>query len=142
MTIAEMEDRLPAGFHDAKLLSVAIDYEKSQAEIEFDLWTPTDEEIETYARAKLTLSELQYFIIEPPAMNEVLNVAEHDLSSVDGFVTAGFPGHAESIPQTIAGKFAHSLFVFNWNSSIHLAAGSAELEPTSLIEEREAADQV
>ena len=63
MTMAEIEGRLPAGFHDATLLNVAIDYEKLEARIEFKLWLPNEAERETYARATLLLENIQYLII-------------------------------------------------------------------------------
>ncbi len=142
MTIAEIENRLPAGLHDAKLLKIVIDYEKLEAEIEFKVWIPTEQHAEKYARAILTLSGLQYLIIEPPGVDVQTNMGEHDLTSVDGFVTASFRGISANVPQPIVGNFAHSLFAYNWNSSIHIAASSAKLDPETLLDHSEAANEI
>ena len=140
MTMAEIEGRLPAGFHDATLLNVAIDYEKLEARIEFKLWLPNEAERETYARATLLLENIQYLIIEPPSLNTYINRAEHDESTVDGYITNS--RGADVVPPLCDGMFAYSLFVFNWNSSIHVAATSAKLEPENLLEPRETSNEV
>jgi hypothetical protein len=141
MTMAEIEDRLPAGFHDAELLNLSIDYLQAQAKIDFRLWMPTDQEIETYAAASLHLEGLQYLIIQPPQANGgYATDGEQYQSSVDGYVTASSPENNAGVPEVHAGKFAHSLFVFGWNSSIHIAAAAARLEPESLLGSEVSAD--
>ncbi len=138
--MAEIESRLPAGFHDAELISLSIDYEKSQATIQFNLWMPSDKEFEGYAKAELRLDGLQYLIIEPPAMNIYIHRAEHDASPVDGYVTASRSLERMVLPPACEGNFAHSLFVFNWEASIHIAAKSAKLEPEALLQKSESAN--
>jgi hypothetical protein len=144
MTMAEIEDRLPAGFHDAELLNLSIDYVESTARIDFSLWTPSDEETEKYSAASLFLQGLQYLIIEPPLPNGGYNTdGEQYQSSVDGYVAADKPGSASvPLPATHAGKFSHSLFVFGWNASLHIAAASARLDPESLLQIEKGADAV
>jgi len=142
MTMVEIEARLPASFHDAELLNLSIDYVSAQARLDFRLWMPTDEETETYSPASLYLEGLQYLIIQPPLPNSYSTNGEQYLSSVDGYVTATSPMNAVGVPEVHAGKFAHSLFVFGWNSSIHIAATSARLEPESLLESESSADAI
>jgi hypothetical protein len=140
MTMAEIEDRLPAGFHDAELLNLSIDYVRAEAKLDFSLWMPCEEERERYSAASLYLEGLQYFIIEPPLPSAYSTNGEQYQSSVDGYVTATSPPNLEGFPEVHAGKFAHSLFVFGWNSSIHIAAASARLEPETLLEPETSAD--
>jgi len=134
MTMSDIERRLPAGFHDAKLLALDIDYTSSSARFDFDLWTPTDEEAETYARASIFIQSFQYIVVEKPLTGSGQQNPNHSQSSVDGYTTAEHPGHGESLPTLNDGHFAHSLFVYGWNSSIHIAAVSASLEPAELLE--------
>ena len=144
MTMGEIESRLPAGFHDAELLNLSIDYSRAEAKIEFSLWTPSEEETEHYSAASLSLEGLQYLIIEPPLPNGGYKTdGEQYQSSVDGYVAAEHPSSvAVNLPDTHEGKFSHSLFVFGWNASIHIAAASARLEPATLLEGESRADAV
>jgi hypothetical protein len=135
MTMAEIEERLPAGFHDAELLNLSVDYVRSEAKLDFSLWTPSEEEREKYSAASLYLEGLQYLIIEPPSTE-----GEHYQSCVDGYVSAKSRFPIEGLPAAQEGKFAHSLFVVGWNSSIHIGAASARLEPATLLEPESSAD--
>ena len=138
MTMAEIEQRLPNGFHDAELLAINVDYVSRQARLDFKLWVDVEEIREEYASATLFLDDFQYVVVEPPRPDNW----QHDQSSVDGFATSAHSGIAIGLPRPAVGKFAHSLFVVNWNASIHIAASSARLAPSELLDLLDNNDEV
>jgi hypothetical protein len=73
MTLEELADTLPNGFHDAQVSSVSIDYVEREARLNIDLWVGVpseDEELrEAYREGELKLSGLLYWVIEPPDAN-------------------------------------------------------------------------
>ena len=142
MTMVEIEARLPSGFHDAELLTLAIDYARSEAKIDFRLWSASEDESEAKDAASLHLESLQYLVIEPPKPDGYNKNDEHNQSAVSSYVSAEHPFIAAGLPVLQPGKFAHSLFVVNWNSSIHFAAASVRLEPATLLEPESSADAV
>ena len=71
MTLTNLINTLPNGFHDAIMKSVMLDYQKHEARIEFMIWVgdleAKDEEIrEAHEEADLILKGLSAWIIEPP----------------------------------------------------------------------------
>jgi hypothetical protein len=132
MTLEQLEDSLPNGFHDADIESITVDYVSKSAVLRMNLWTgdldaANEQEREACRRAELHLSDLVYFVIEPPD-------SKSDFKKKGGvWVTAGRheegkaplpPVAAELLP---AGGFAHWFFVIDWNSFISVAAMNAEL---------------
>ena len=68
MTMEEIAESLPNGFHDSSIVGVRLDYVQRTAEIDIELWlsSPDEADQEKYRRATLFISELIYFVIEPP----------------------------------------------------------------------------
>src|SRR5229473_1564672 len=71
MTLEQLENSLPNGFHDAEIESIAVDYVSKRAVIKMRLHTgdpgaANEDEREAYKQADLLLSELFYFVIDPP----------------------------------------------------------------------------
>jgi hypothetical protein len=71
MRLEEIEKSLPNGFHDSYIEKVSIDYPKQEASFSINIWTgdlsaKDKSEKETCRKASLTLSELHYFVVEPP----------------------------------------------------------------------------
>lgn len=67
MTLEELADTLPNGFHDAQVSSLSIDYIKREARLLIDLWvsdSPSDSEElrEAYRKGELKLSGLLYWV--------------------------------------------------------------------------------
>lgn len=124
-TIEEIAKSLPNGFHDSSILGVRLDYVQRTAEIDIELWFSSPDEVdqEKYRRATLFISELIYFVIEPPGHP---NISHGEASLVDGGSS-----EVESIsrlPNTLpSGGFTYWFFVSSWNCFIHVAALGAEI---------------
>ena len=60
MTLEEIDQSLPNGFHDSKILGVRLDYVQQTAEIDMELLFsgPDDVDTEEYRSATLSISEL------------------------------------------------------------------------------------
>ena len=67
MTIEEIAQSLPNGFHDSSIIGVRLDYAQRTAEIDMELWfsAPDEADQEKYRQSTLFISELIYFVIEP-----------------------------------------------------------------------------
>lgn len=132
MTLAEIEDALPNGFHDALLQCVNLDYSTRRAAVALRVCVgdpdgATEEEREAYKSAEIHLLDLVYFVIKPP------DPGCDYRARVALWVEAG-AADAESAPPPPmpldllpAGAFAYWFFVRDWNSFIHVAAIDASL---------------
>jgi hypothetical protein len=132
MTIEEIAQSLPNGFHDSSIKSVHLNYEQRTAEMDLVLWVAgaEDEDSELYQRATLFISDLVYFVIEPPGPPNVAHAAN---SLVDGGASelerAAYP-----LPKPLpSGVFTYWFFVSIWNSFIHIAASSAEIKLHEIV---------
>ena len=126
MTIEEIDQSLPEGFHDSSITAVRIDYMQRTAEIDMELCFsgPDDADTEKYRPATLSISELIYFVIEPPGHP---NTAHGKPSLVDGG-SSELDQAACELPKSLpAGAFTYWFFVSSWNSFIHVAALNAEI---------------
>lgn len=126
MTLEEIEQSLPNGFHDSTIAGVRLDYVQRTAEIDMELWMSgsDDEDIETYRPATLSITELIYFVIEPPG---VPNISHAEPSLVDGG-SSELERPAYRLPKPLpADAFTYWFFVNNWNAFIHVAALNAEI---------------
>ena len=126
MTLEEIEQSLPNGFHDSTISSVRLNYVQRTAEMDMELWMSgsDDEDIEKYRPATLSITELIYFVIEPPG---VPNTSHAEPSLVDGG-SSELEQSAYPLPKPLpAGAFTYWFFVSNWNAFIHVAASSAEI---------------
>ena len=126
-TLNEIEQSLPSGFHDSSISSVRIDYVQRTAELEMELWFagPLDEDPEQYRPATLSISDLIYFVIEPPGPPN----SSHDAPSLVDGGSAELERAAFRLPEPLpAGAFTYWFFVSNWNSFIHVAALTADLK--------------
>jgi len=132
-SLREIDDDLPNGFHDALLEAVTVSFASNSAELDLRLFVgdpaaATEEEREAYKRAKLRLSELVYFVVDPPApghecrKGNALRIDAGDATN-ESAPTAPKP---QSVLPTDA--FAYWFFVDQWNSFIHVAARSASLQ--------------
>lgn len=126
MTIEEIAQSLPNGFHDSSIIGVRLDYAQRTAEIDMELWFsgPDEADQEKYRQATLFISELIYFVIEPPGHP---NTSHAEPSLVDGG-SSEVEQSTSRLPKPLpAAAFTYWFFVNNWNSFIHVAALSAEM---------------
>jgi hypothetical protein len=133
MTLEELADTLPNGFHDAQVSGISLDYLKREASFTLDIWvgdssSQNERAREAYRSAELKLSGLLYCAIEPPdasypyAESGKLWVDAGALESADFRPSVQLP---ESLPD---GAFACWFFVQGWNSFIYVGAMEASLE--------------
>ena len=126
MTLEEIDLSLPNGFHDSKILGVRLDYVQLTAEIDLEILVsgPDDVDAEKYRPATLFISELIYFVIEPPGTPNISHAAP---SLVDGG-SSELEQFADRLPKPLpAGAFTYWFFVNNWNAFIHVAVLSADV---------------
>jgi hypothetical protein len=126
MTIEELEQQLPNGFHDSFLIAFRVDFATGSAFIELDL-DFDDPGPNMFRRKTLRLDGLSMFVVEP-----------RDLSSspstggrmwLDGCTSSEqiFPKLQSYKGSSTRGTFFYSFFLREWNSFIHIAATNAEL---------------
>jgi hypothetical protein len=127
MTIAELEDTLPNGFHDSHLVSVALDFSAGTCRIELDVdYDNPDPDV--FRRMRLDLKGLSFFAVEPPASQASLPFG--DTVWVSGYDTSEkmLPSLESYRKNAPAGSFFYSFFLYDSNCFIHLAAKEAALE--------------
>ena len=133
MNLRQIDDELPNGFHDALLEQVTMSFVSDRAEMELQLLVgdpdaATEEERETYRKARLALNELVYFVIDPPGPG-----SEHpNLKPLRIDAGEATDENPPASPKPLRGvpidAFAYWFFVVQWNSFIHVAARNASLE--------------
>jgi hypothetical protein len=127
MTLQEIDSSLPNGFHDSSIFGIRLDYVQRTVELDMELWVTGPHEVdqEKYRSATLFISELLYFVIEPPGPPNTTHAAP---SLVDGG-SSELEQTAYPLPKPLpAGAFTYWFFVSNWNAFIHIAALSADLK--------------
>ena len=133
MTLEELADTLPDGFHDAQISSVSIDYIKREARLIIDLSvgdpSSEDEELrDAYREGELKLSGLLYWVIEPPHANYPYAESKQLWVDAGALRSASFKPSVKLPEPLPAGAFASWIFVQDWNSFMFVAAMDASLE--------------
>lgn len=132
LTLVELENKLPNGFHDAEFFSFEVDYVAGVVKFHLNLlvgW-PGDPEPErqAYQEASLVVSGACFCSIQPP-------------DSTYNFLPDGKPicvsgdlakaDHLPSLPDLIAkcpgDTWSYRFFVHDWNAFIYIAGRDAEL---------------
>ncbi|MCU1285817.1 MAG: hypothetical protein JWO13_2167 [Acidobacteriales bacterium] len=131
MTIDEVEDTLPNGFHDAELHSIQIDYGAKIAKfvITADMTAP-DEAVEVNDRkVELIVSGLIFISIDAPDPSYPYTEKSY---RIGGFFSSGKEIEALKVQGINAalppGAFYNVAFVNDWNSFIHVTGMNAELK--------------
>lgn len=126
MTICEVEDTLPHGFHDARLLAIHFDWRDRTGFLELDVMVHEEHERTRYRRLRLVL--LNVVAVSIDHQNEV-PAETCDYLQVSSFQTTekqlrGF----DALPPEIQALYG-SLYVHEpWNNFIHVAAREARIE--------------
>jgi hypothetical protein len=130
MTIEDIEQLLPNGFHDSYITALHVNYAQRTVEMDMNIWVSNLETgggPDEYQPLKLSLSGLIYFVIEPPG-DLYLDTSKPWLVAGGSSEVATSPSQLpKSLP---AGAFTYWFFVNNWNSYIHIAALTANFETT------------
>ncbi len=126
MTIEEIAQSLPNAFHDSSIFGVRLDYVKRTAEIDMELWfsQPDEADQEKYRPATLLISELIYFVIEPPGYPNTMHAEPSLVDGGSSAVERSTSRLPESLPRQ---AFTYWFFVDSWNSFIHIAASDARI---------------
>jgi hypothetical protein len=126
MRIADLDRSLPNGFHDATLHSISARPDEGILEfgLQVSIGDPegTPEEQERYRPARLVLTGVTYFFIDPPGSRRdtwASRASRIDLCDSDPAVSQQF--------ETSGSSFAGRFFVTDWNAFIHFAAVDATL---------------
>lgn len=121
MNLFQLEDSLPNGLHDAKLRRVSIDYIERTAILELEIWVDDiDALLELYRPARITLSGLVSFVIEPPYHSYPFRDA--------GALTIDLSRPEKPFVAGCESESAFRLFISEFNSFIYADAPMAELE--------------
>ena len=149
MTWADLEQRLPNGFHDARLDEISINYRDRTAVFELEFWAVVDwpknspaEVPELYRRGRLTFSGLLACTMDVPnGEYQVPDACELwiDVAPADHTVLEHPSWPKESLPE---GAFKRGFYFLNDSASfVHVAAqdiGFEWLSPVRLLYEAEA----
>ena len=125
MTFAELDSTLPNGLHDAYLVGMTVSFETGTATLKLEILVSQPGEETRYENAEIRLSGLVALVIDGP---QEVSTESFPLP-IDSFETSEkeFPGLSR-FPQAVRTLF-YSLYVNDpWNSFIHIAATSAEIE--------------
>jgi hypothetical protein len=128
MTLEEIENTLPNGFHDARINKINLDYAKRVATFYLEIWVADSEEEtrENYRAAKLTLSGLLFCVIEAPDPKYPYH--EEKALWVDAGSSKLGDLSLTQLPEPLpSGAFTHWFFVNDWNAFIHVAATDAQI---------------
>lgn len=128
MTIEDIEQLLPNGFHDSYITALHVNYAQRTLEMDMKIWVSdleTGGDPDEYQPLKLSISGLIYFVIEAPGY----------LDTSKPWLVDGGSSEVETSPSRPpgplpTGAFTYWFFVNNWNSYIHIAALSANFETT------------
>src|SRR4029077_14515744 len=132
VTLDQLEDTLPNGFHDAEIFSLDLDYVGGIAKFHLNLlvgW-PDDPEPErqAYQEATLVVTGLCFCSIDPPYPNYPFRP--------DGkpICVSGDPAKSDHLPslpllakEFPPGTWCYRFFVHDWNAFIYIAARDAEV---------------
>ncbi len=129
MTLDDLAQDLPNGFHDAEVCKLTFDIAHRVATIELDVWigsmeAPPEFGRETYRPAELNLHGVAYLVIEAP--DPTYRYAKTGPVCVD----LCEPADSGQLPPAQAGEFAARFFVSDWNSFISVSARDAALRWT------------
>lgn len=130
VTLEELEDALPNGFHDAEIFSFELDYVAGIAKFHLNLlvgW-PDDPEPESqaYQEATLVVEGLCFCSIDPPYSTYPF------LPSGKPVLVAGAKAKDDAppfVPDLVAklpaGSWCYYFFVDDWNACINIAGRNA-----------------
>jgi hypothetical protein len=130
-SLREIEDLLPNGFHDARLIGFSVCLATNEAKFDLQIFVgdpdaDVAEEKEKYRNSTLLLQDLCYFVVDPPT--DGVNYSPQS-SRIDGGVAdEASPEALRPRKSTPDGAFAYWFYVEGWNSFIHIAAKVASLQ--------------
>ena len=136
MTLNEIDDSLPNGFHDAMIHNIQIDYVKREVLIKLDIWVgdmESDDETkrDEYQSGQIMISDLLYFVVEPPDSTYEYHKSSPlwvDAGPIEKLATKPSLKLPTPIPTD---SFGYYFYVQDWNAGFYIAAKSAQLNWTN-----------
>lgn len=128
MTIEEIANTLPNGFHDAQIKGIGINYIEREVTMDLELWVSDSvkDNSEDYREADMKLLGLLFLVMEPP--DPRYDFQEKKPLWVDAMPLEASKSTATQLPVVLPEKaFTYSFFVHDWNAFIHVAAMDASL---------------
>jgi len=132
MTLEELADTLPNGFHDSALQRLSVDYVRRAAHLEMSIKVGDSdglaEQRDDIRDARVEVSGLLFLVVDPPSTARGYDFkSPGELWVVDGYETRSIPEFTKLITPDLLGSlppeaFVHSFFISEWNSYIHIAA--------------------
>lgn len=129
MTLAELENILPNGLHDAELHSYAVDYAQQKLVLELTVWVGKMEDPiasrEAYRKGRIEISGLLFLAVEAPDADYPYGKSSPlTIDSCD--MTKNLePALLKSLPNDV---FLRSIWINEWNAFMHVAARSAAID--------------
>ena len=133
MTLKEVEQSLPNGFHDAEIEKLSLDYGSGTLSMSMKIWVGTMGTVdqEEYRSAEMRVNKLAWCSIQPPDPTYpfALNGNPLNVQGDDGL------GHCEELTPLVrqlpVGVSFYRFFVEEWNSFICIAGSDVKLRWTA-----------
>jgi len=131
MTLEELADTLPSGFHDSALKKLSFDYERRTVCMEMSLKVGDPdgplEQRDDVRDAQIDVTGVVFFVIDSPSSDATYDFQSGELWVVDAYETRSIPEFAKTIDKNLLDAvppdaFVQSFFVSEWNSYLHVAA--------------------
>lgn len=123
MTITEIEDQLPWGFHDAYLERLEADWVRRRLTLQVRVMVSERQDLDR--RARLLVEDLAHLIVEPPAEAPGDSKTTQGLW-IDSEGLSAAPSTSYTTPAS--GYFWHRFFVHSTSSSIYICGRTATFE--------------
>lgn len=124
MTLEEIEDSLPWGFHDAYLTRIETDWAQRQLALELRLMIAEHQETDQLAR--VTVTGLHFFVAFPPS--NPAGTPRHELPWIDAGPGRFSTDADVALPPTPEGHFLHHLYIREDWQTFYICARDASLE--------------
>ena len=138
MTLEQLEDKLPNGLHDAEICSITRDFEKETVTMVVNVLVglPGDsaEKRDDTRAASITFTDVRLFTIAPPTVLSACGVSGSISFHAERSKTGLLPAEIESDLQQC--NDLYSLYVYDWESYIHIATSGIRFEWNQTSEAR------
>ena len=135
MTLTELADSLPSGFHDSLLKALRVDFEQRVATISLSVTVGNPDSPpkrhDDRRDCEVQLLEVLFVVMDPPDHRYDFASAG-EVWITDGYDTSSISQLAQDMTKVLqalpSDAFAYSFFVNDWNSYIHVAARDCSLK--------------
>ena len=129
MTFEDIENSLPNGFHDSKILYFSLDAKTRTLTMRFSLWVGSMDDLnpEVYREIALTAQGISIFFVEPPDPTYPFSLDGQGLAAQGDFVDVKRSRFVSEQAGNVLKKLPsrasiYRFFLENWNSFLYVAA--------------------